>query len=93
MDIDARWRTAKPERPGYLSYQENILVDRGGFTVSRAIAHSSEAEWNALLPMLEEAPIKPASLAADTGYGPLRQSLEEQGIKGYIPLHPNQSSG
>ena len=95
VDIDARWRTTRPERPGYLSYQENIVVDRGGFILSRAIAHSSEAEWKALLPLLEEAPIKPASLAADTGYsaGRLRQSLEERGIRAYIPLHPNQSSG
>jgi len=63
--------------------------------MSRAIAHSSEAEWKALLPMLEDAPIKPASLAADTGYsaGRLRQSLEERGIGAYIPLYPNQSSG
>ena len=45
--------------------------------------------------MLEEVPIQPLSLAADTGYsaGKLRQSLDEQGITAYIPLHPNQSSG
>ena len=95
VDTDARWRTTRPERPGYLSYQENIVVDRGGFIVARATAHSSGAEWKALLPMLEEAPIQPASLTADTGYsaGQLRRSLEERGIKAYIPLHPNQNSG
>ena len=95
VDTDARWRTNRPERPGYLSYQENIVVDRGGFIVARAIAHSSGAEWKALLPMLEEAPIQPVSLTADTGYsaGQLRRDLEERGIKAYIPLHPNQNSG
>lgn len=63
--------------------------------MERTIAHSSVAEWKALLPMLEKVPIKPVSLAADTGYraGQLRQSLEDQGITAYIPLHPNQSSG
>ena len=95
VDTDARWRTTTPDRPAYLSYQENIVVDRGGFIISRAIAHSSEAEWKALLPMLEEVPIQPLSLAADTGYsaGQLRRGLEQQGIKAYIPLHPNQNSG
>ena len=95
VDIDARWQTTRPERPGYLSYQENIVVGRGGFIVSRAIAHSSEADRKALLPLLEEVPIRPVSLTADTGYsaGQLRQSLDEQGITAYIPLHPNQSSG
>ena len=95
VDTDARWRTTRPERPGYLSYQENIVVDRGGFIVARATAHSSGAEWKALMPMLEEVPIQPASLTADTGYsaGQLRRSLEERGIKAYIPLHPNQNSG
>lgn len=84
VDIDARWRTTRPERPGYLSYQENIVVDRGGFIISRAIAHSSEAEWKALLPMLEEAPIKPASLAADTGYSaaPSLSLCAEPGFRG-----------
>ena len=95
VDTDARWRTNRPDRPGYLSYQENIVVDRGGFIISRAIAHSSEAEWKALLPMLEEVPIQPLSLAADTGYsaGQLRRGLEQKGIKACIPLHPNQNSG
>ena len=93
--MDARWRTIRPERPGYLSYQENIVVDRGGFIRSRAIAQSSEAEWEALPPKPEEESIKPESLAVNTGYsaGRLRQNLEELGIKAYIALHPNQSSG
>ena len=95
VDADARWRTTRPEKPAFLSYQENIVVDRGGFIMARTVAHSSEAEWKALLPMLEEVPIKPVSLAADTGYtaDQLRQSLEEQEITAYIPLHPYQRSG
>ena len=33
----ARWRATKLEKPGYLSYQENIAVDRGGFIMARTI--------------------------------------------------------
>ena len=42
--------------------------------------------------MLEQLPLKPESLAADTGYndGRLRKHLEDLGIKTYIPVHPNQ---
>ena len=62
--------------------------------MARTIAYSSEGEWKALPPMLEEVPIEPVSLAADNGSSAsqLRQSLEELGITAYIPLHPNQSS-
>ena len=90
----ARWRTTKPEKSGYLSYRENIAVDPGGFIMARTIAYSSDGEWKALPPMLEEVPIEPVSLAADNGSSAsqLRQSLEELGITAYIPLHPNQSS-
>ena len=44
--------------------------------------------------MLGQLPIKPESLAADTGYsaGPLRKHLEEVGITAYIPIHPNQKN-
>ena len=42
--------------------------------------------------MLEQLPIRPESLAADTGYNDarLRKHLKDLGITAYIPVHPNQ---
>ena len=44
--------------------------------------------------LLEQLPMKPASLAADTAYsaGQFRQMLEERGITAYIPIHPVQGN-
>ena len=70
-----------------MNYQESIIVDLGGFILSRGVTHASEGEWKALLELLEKLPLKPVSLAADTAYsvGQLRELLEEKGITAYIP--------
>ena len=92
VDTDARWRTTRRDRRPNLHYQENAIVDRGGFIVARKATHASGGDWRALIGMLPQLPISPESLAADTGYndGRLRKHLDEQGIKAYIPVHPNQ---
>ena len=93
VDTGARWRS----RPGKLTglhYQENVVVDRGGFILARGVTHASEGEWKALPALLERLPIKPLSLAADTAYsvGQLRELLEEKDITAYIPIHPIQET-
>ena len=92
VDTDARWRTTRRDRRPNLHYQETAIVDRGGFIVARKATHASGGDWRALIGMLPQLPISPESLAADTGYndGRLRKHLDEQGIKAYIPVHPNQ---
>ena len=91
---DARWRTSRPGKPAGLHYQENIIVDLGGFIVSRRVTHASEGEWKAVPGLLEPLPIRPVSLAGDTGYnvGQLRQLLEERSITAYSPIHPIQET-
>ena len=68
-------------------------MDRGGFIVARKATHASEGDWRPLIGMLEVLPIRPESLAADTGYndGRLRKHLKDLGITAYIPVHPNQN--
>ena len=94
VDTDARWRTSRPSKPPELNYQDNAIVDRNGFILSRGGTHASEGEWKALPNLLEQLPLQPVSLAADTAYnaGRLRQILEERGITAYIPIHPRQES-
>ena len=94
VDTDARWRTSRPGKPTGLHYQENTIVDLGGFIVSRGVTHASEGEWKAVPGLLERLPLPPISLAGDTGYsvGQLRELLEEEGIMAYIPVHPKQDT-
>ncbi len=94
VDTDARWRTSRVGKPSALSYQENVIVDRGGFIVSRGITHASAGEWKAVQDLLNGLPLQPVSLAADTAYnvGELREHLAERGIVEYIPIHPKQAS-
>ena len=98
VDTDARWRTSRPGKPPGLNYQDNAqdnaIVDRGGFILSRGVTHASEGEWKAVPQLLEQLPIQPTSLAADTAYnaGRLRQILAERGITACIPIHPRQES-
>ena len=35
VDTDARWRTSRAGKPAGLHYQENVIVDLGGFIVAR----------------------------------------------------------
>ena len=92
VDTDARWRTTRQDRRATLHYQENAIVERGGFIVARKATHASGGDWRALIGMLPQLPISPESLAADTGYndGRLRKHLDDLGITAYIPVHPNQ---
>ena len=94
VDTDARWRTSSPKRPAELCYQDNVMVDLGGFIVARGVTHASQGEWKAIPQLLEKLPIHPVSLTMDTGYSAveLRQLLEDRGIKAYIPLRPIQEN-
>ncbi len=93
VDTDARWRNSRPG-PAFLSYEENIVVDRGGFILARRATHSSQAELKVMPELLEQLPISPVSLAADTDYsaGQFRQILEERRITAHIPIHPVQEN-
>ena len=90
VDTDARWRAKRHDRRPNLHYQENVIVDRGGFIVARKVTHASEGDWRPLIGMLEQLPIRPESLAADTGYndGRLRKHLKNPGHHG---IHPGPS--
>ena len=94
VETDACWRTSGPSKSPELNYPDNAIVDRNGFILSRGVTHASEGEWKALPNLLEQLPLQPVSLAADTAYntGRLRQILEERGITAYIPIHPRQES-
>ena len=94
VDTDARWRSSRPGKPSGLNYQENVVVDLGGFILSRGVTHASEGEWKALPALLEKLSLRPVSLAADTAcsVGQLRELFEEKGITAYIPIYPNQES-
>ena len=35
VDTDARWRTSRTGEPPGLDYQDNAIVDRGGFILIR----------------------------------------------------------
>ena len=93
-DTDARWSTNSPNKRPDLHYKENVIVDGGGFILARRATYGSEGDWKPAHDMLEQLPIKPETLAADTGYsaGPLRKKLEDLGITAYIPIHPNQDN-
>ena len=94
VDIDARWKSTRAGEASGLQYQENVIVDLGGFILSRGVTHASQRESKAVAGLLEGFPLQPVSLAADTGYsdGRLRHLLEEQDITAYIPIHPKQET-
>ena len=89
MDTDARWRTTRAGRASGLQYQKNLIVDRGGLILSRGVTHASERESKVVATLIEKLPLRPVSLAGDSGYsdGRLRQLLEERNITAYIPIH------
>ena len=94
VDTDARWRTTRAGKASGLQYQENAIVDLGGFILSRRVTHASERESKAVPDLLEGLPLPPVSLAADAGYseGSLRELLEERNITAYIPIHTKQEN-
>ena len=71
-----------------------MIVDSGGFILARRATRGSEGDWKPAYDILEQLPIKPETLAADTGYsaGLLRKKLEDLGVAAYIPIHPNQDN-
>ena len=93
VDTDARWRNTGRRTKGKLYYQENVIVERGGFIVARRATHASEGEWKAVDGMLRQLPVKPETFAADTAYTAwiLRKRLDDMGITAYIPFRPNQT--
>ncbi len=94
VDTDAHWKTTRAGKASGLQYEENVIVDLGGFILSRGVTHASERESKAVARLLEGLPLPLVSLAADTGYsdGRLRHLLEEQEIVPYIPIHPKQET-
>ena len=94
VDTDARWKTTRAGKASGLQHQENVIVDLGGFILSRGVTHASERESKVVAGLLEGLPLLPVSLAGDTGYsdGRLRHLLEEQDITAYIPIHPKQET-
>ena len=64
-------------------------MDRGGFILPRGVTHASERGSKAVAALVEKLPLRPVSLAGDSGYsdGRLRQLLEERNITAYIPIH------
>ena len=92
VDTGARWRTTRSGKPSGLNYQENVIVELGGFIVARGITRASEGEWKALPELLEKLPLKPMSLAANASYsvGQLREFLEGKDITAYIPIPPTK---
>ena len=94
VDTDACWGHKGHSKSSFLSYLENVITDFNGFIVARKVSHSSEGEWKAVPELLDQVPVMPVSLAADTAYisGRLRRLLDERGITAYIPIHPNQES-
>jgi transposase len=94
-DPDARWRTHSHSKPPELCYQESAIVDQGGFIVTRSVGYASEAEWKAIPRLLDELPVRPESLTADSSYsgGELRKYLRDHNITAYIPFSPIQKRG
>jgi len=95
VDPDARWRTHSHSKPPELCYQKSAIVDQGGFIVTRSVGYASEAEWKVIPRLLEELPVSPKTLTADSSYsvGELRKYLRDQNITAYIPLSPRQKNG
>ena len=54
VDTDTRWRTSRPGKPAGLHYQENVIVDLGGFILSRGATHASEGPWKAVPDLLKD---------------------------------------
>ena len=62
-DTDARWKTTRAGKASGLQYQENGIVDLGGFILSRGVTHASERESKAVPDLLDRLPLPPVSLA------------------------------
>ena len=67
VDTGARWRTSQAGKASGMQYQENVIADRGGFTLSRGVTHVSERESKAASGLIEKLSLHPVSLAGDSG--------------------------
>lgn len=87
VDTDARWRSSRLGKPTGLHYQENVIVDDGGFILCRPVTHASEGEWKAAPALLETLPVRTVSLAADTAcsVGQLRELLRKRASRPTFP--------
>ena len=63
VDTYARAVPVGPVQPSGLHYQENVIVDLGGFIVSRGVTHASERRVESSPE--ERLPLPPISLAGD----------------------------
>ena len=57
VDTDARWRTLRSGKASGLQCQENVIVDLGGFILSRGVTHASERESKAVPDLLDRLPL------------------------------------
>ena len=58
VDTDARCRNSKTGKPSGLHYQENVIVDLGGFIVAREVTHASEGGMESLAGAAGEVALK-----------------------------------
>ena len=59
VDTDARRRTSRSSKPPELNYQDNAIVNRGSFILSRGVTHASKGEWKAVPQLLSKFPFSP----------------------------------
>ena len=59
VDTAARWRATRSGRASGLQYQENVIVDRGSFILSRVVTHASERESKPVAALIETLPLHP----------------------------------
>ena len=52
IDTDARWRAKRRDKRPDLHYQEDVVVDRGGFIVVREATHASVGDCPPVARML-----------------------------------------
>jgi transposase len=91
-DRDARWRTIRGRAT--LGYKDHVLGDRSGFILARRSTSAAVSDVAGATPLLDDLPLQPKSLGADTGYraGRFRHALQRRGITAYIPLGCKQDA-
>lgn len=92
-DPDARWRTIRGRVT--LGYKQHLIADRSGFILVEDHTGADVADVAGATPLLDQLPLAPGTLAADTGYraGRFRRVLRRRGITSYIPLDHHQQHG
>ena len=89
-DRDCRWRTIRG-RP-LLGYADHVWADRSGFILASVSTAADVSDVAAALLLLEQLPLRPTSVAADTNYraGRFRHALHQRDITPYIPIASTQ---